>query len=70
MSNVAISPLFASLQDSEKEFINHSIEFLYRQHHEDFVDEETQKAIDNALAGNDIYGPFDTIEELKEALNA
>lgn len=32
--------------------------------------EETAKAIEDAENGNDTYGPFDSVEDLMEALNA
>lgn len=47
----AINPLFTSLNDTEKEYINHAIDFLYSQHHTETVNEETQKVIDDALFG-------------------
>lgn len=31
---------------------------------------KTLAAMENAETGNDVYGPFDTVDELMEALNA
>ena len=70
MKSIAINPLFASLNDTEKEYINHSIDFLYSQHHSETINEETQKVIDDALSGEGIAGSYSTVEELMEALNA
>ena len=70
MSSIAINPLFLSLYDTEKEFINHSIDFLYSQNHSEAVNVETQKIIDDALSGKGIAGSYDTVEDLMKALNA
>ena len=70
MRSVAINPLFSALYDTEKEYINSSIDFLYSQHHSEIVNEETQKVIDDALSGEGIAGSYDTVEDLMEALNA
>jgi len=70
VSSIAINPLFQSLYDKEKEFINHSIDFLYSQNHSEAVNIETQKIIDDALLGKNIAGSYDTVEDLMIALNA
>ncbi|MCR5790857.1 MAG: hypothetical protein K6G83_13295 [Lachnospiraceae bacterium] len=70
MKSIAINPLFAALFDSEKEYINHSIDFLYSQHHLEQVNDETQKVIDDALSGEGIMGSYDTVEDLMVALDA
>ncbi|MBR1875533.1 MAG: hypothetical protein IJ805_00330 [Lachnospiraceae bacterium] len=70
MRGIAINPLFSSLYDTEKEYINNSIDFLYSQHHSDTVNKETQKVIDDALSGDGIIGSYDTVDELMTALNA
>ena len=70
MSSIAVNPLFSSLYDTEKEYINQSIDFLYSQHHAETVNEETQKVIDEALSGKGILGSYDTVEELMVELNA
>ena len=36
----------------------------------DIPNEETLAAMDNAEKGEDVYGPFDSIDALMEALNA
>jgi len=36
----------------------------------DFPNEETLKAIESAENREDVYGPFDTVDDLMEALNA
>ena len=70
MSSVMINPLFSLLYDTEKEYINRSIDFLYSEHHSETVNEETQRVIDNALSGEEIVGSYDTVEDLMVALNA
>ncbi len=70
MSGIAINPLFVSLYDAEKEYINQSIDFLYKEHHCEEPNKETQKVIDDALAGKGIAGSYDTVEDLMVALNA
>ncbi len=68
MSSIAVNPLFQSLYDKEKEFINHSIDFLYSQNHSEAVNVETQKIIDDALLGKGIAGSYDTVEDLVTAI--
>ena len=71
MNGIAVNPLFTSLYDTEKEFINSSIDFLYRQnHHSEAINSENQKIIDDALSGKGILGSYDTVEDLMAALNA
>ncbi|MBQ7700501.1 MAG: type II toxin-antitoxin system RelB/DinJ family antitoxin [Clostridia bacterium] len=36
----------------------------------DIPNEETLAAMDNAEKGEDVYGPFDSVDALMEALNA
>ncbi len=36
----------------------------------DIPNEETLAAMDNAEKGEDVYGPFDSVEDLMESLNA
>lgn len=70
MNGITVNPLFTFLYDTEKEFINSSIDFLYRQNHSEAVNSKTQKIIDDALSGKGILGSYDTVEDLMAALNA
>ncbi|MBO4336999.1 MAG: hypothetical protein J5842_02900 [Lachnospiraceae bacterium] len=70
MKSIAINPLFAALNDTEKDYINNSIDFLYSQHHSEAVNDETQKVIDEALDGKGILGSYETVDDLMVALNA
>lgn len=44
-----------------------SIPFMIRR---ELPNEETLKAMDNAEDGENMYGPFDSVAEMMEALNA
>ena len=70
MSSISLNPLFTLLSNSEKEYINNSIDFLYVQSHPETVSNKTQKAIDDALEGKNLLGEYKSAKDLMEALNA
>lgn len=57
---------YVDLIDSDKRTVNDLIEFLYHRHNQ----LETETVIKNALAGNELVGPFNSVSDFMRDLYA
>ena len=62
--------LYKHLDEERRDIADAFISFLYQQQSESTAEDETAEVIQAALNGEGIIGPYSTIDELMEALDA
>ena len=68
--DVAVNPVYKNLDADRRHMVDVFIDFLYDQQTDMTNADETASVVQSALRGEDLIGPFKTVDDMMRSLNA